>query len=161
MADSEYLFSFVGDVEGKKKRFNTEFTKERRLVSRLRRLVGRWWRWWRWWLYLQVRAHLIEFPLADSFDRQQILDAPESAALVAEIYDGLGSLGADARNLLKLLDIGDVQVQRMRRRLFLLSHHRAGADSYKNRDNHGVFHGSHCGSALTSSEVVDLSPIHH
>ena len=144
-------------MERKKKSFNTEFTEDRRRVLWLRRFVRRsWGRWWR--RDLQVRAHPIEFLLTDSFDRQQIFDAMEPAALMAEIHDGLRGFGADARNFLKLFNIRDVQVQRMRRRLFLSRSHN-GTENNKNRDNHGVFHGPYRASGLTSSPAVDLSPI--
>jgi hypothetical protein len=85
----------------------------------------------RWRRDLQVRAHLIEFALADAFDRQQIFDAPEWAALIAEIHDGLGSFGADARDLLQFLNIRDVQIQRMRRRRLFLRSYRECIDEKK------------------------------
>jgi hypothetical protein len=53
-----------------------------------------------WRRDFQVWAHLVEFALADSFDREEVFDATEWAALMAEIHDGLGGLGADAGNLL-------------------------------------------------------------
>jgi hypothetical protein len=65
----------------------------------------------RWRRDPQVRAHLIELALTDPFDCQQIFDAPERAALMAEIHDGLGVLGANAGNLPQFLNIRDVQIQ--------------------------------------------------
>jgi hypothetical protein len=63
----------------------------------------------RWRADLQVPAHLIEFALADSLDRQQILDALEGAAVRAEIHERWGTLGADAGNLLQFFNIRSVQ----------------------------------------------------
>jgi hypothetical protein len=114
----------------------------------LRRFVL--WRRWRRRSDLQVRAHLIEFPLADSFDRQQIFDAPESAALMPEIHNGLISFGPDTRNLLKLFNIRDVPVQRMRRRLFFLCSDRQRTVSKKIRRNRGILQGSRCTCASHS-----------
>jgi hypothetical protein len=105
----------------------------------------------RWRRDLQIRAQLIELALADPFDCQQIFDAPERAALMAEIHDGWGSLGADAGNLLSFLDVRNVQVQRMRRRLLRLRHDRKRTNGKKNRDNRGVFHGTRCPRAITRS----------
>ena len=70
------------------------------------------------------RPNVIVVNAADRFWnilRQQIFDAMESPALMAEIHDGLRSFGADARSFLQLFNIRNVQMQRMRRRLFLLS----------------------------------------
>jgi hypothetical protein len=107
----------------------------------------------------QVRAHLIKFALADPFDCQQIFDAPEASTLLAEVHVCLGRLGADAGNLLQFLNIRDVHVQRMRRRLLLLRGHGERTDDEKNCDNCGLFQCSHRRYAFTPSEPDWLSCI--
>jgi hypothetical protein len=110
------------------------------------------------WRELQIRAHLIEFALPDSLDRQQVFDAVEPAALMAEIYDGLGSFGADAGNLLQFLDVRDVQIQRMRRRS--LSRDRGKrTDRDKNGSDRGALNFFHLAPASTSSPWNRLSCI--
>ena len=52
---------------------------------------------------------------------------------MAEIHDGLGSSGADAGNLLQFLNIRDIEIQRMRRRLLFLRCRRERTEKKQSR----------------------------
>jgi len=67
-----------------------------------------------------VGAELVEPGFGDAVDGEEVVDALERAALLAEADDGFGRDGADAGKLLKLFDGGGVEVERPGGRFFLL-----------------------------------------
>ena len=66
-----------------------------------------------------VRAKLFEAADGDASNGQQVFDAAERAAFLAEVHDSFGRDRANAGKLGQLLDGGGVEVEGLRRGLFL------------------------------------------
>lgn len=74
---------------------------------------------WRRWTDDYVRPNLFKACLRDAADGQQIVDAAEWAALLAELNDVFRRDWPDARQLFEFFDRCGVQINRLCRRLLL------------------------------------------
>ena len=74
-----------------------------------------------------VGAQLFEARFRDAADREQIVDAAELAAFLAELDDVVCCDGADARELLELLDGCGIQINRLCGRFLLRGRNRCAS----------------------------------